>query len=143
MTNTNHLRELIERATKGPWRVGCQYGAPAPHLIDMGSPPSAPFLMLHNGSTSDDCRPINNYAVAHTDGPIDERDASVRLIVALVNQAPAMLDELDALREALKPFADCCEQIADDESDEEWAKFRLLVKDYRRARAALKQGNPT
>ncbi len=54
-------------------------------------------------------------------------------------------DEIDALRaqaarlaEALRPFADCCEQIANDESDEEWAKFRLLVSDYRRAREALK-----
>lgn len=43
------------------------------------------------------------------------------------------------LREALKPFADCCDQIRDDEDDEEWAKFRLLVKDYRRARQALKE----
>jgi hypothetical protein len=33
------------------------------------------------------------------------------------------------------------EWIADDESDEEWAKFRLLVKDYRRARAALEPDN--
>lgn len=41
------------------------------------------------------------------------------------------------LREALKPFADCVDQIDADEDDEEWAKFRLLIKDYRRARAAL------
>lgn len=53
-------------------------------------------------------------------------------------------DELDAARarlaeleEALEPFAKCCEQISDDESEEEWAKFRLIIKDYRRARAAL------
>lgn len=45
--------------------------------------------------------------------------------------------EIARLREALKPFADCMEWISDDESDEEWAKFRLLVKDYRRARQAL------
>jgi hypothetical protein len=46
-------------------------------------------------------------------------------------------DALASARAALKPFADCCEQINDDESDEEWAKFRLLVGDYRRARAFL------
>lgn len=39
--------------------------------------------------------------------------------------------------EALKPFAECCVQIAKTEDDEEWAKFRLLIKDYRRARNAL------
>lgn len=40
--------------------------------------------------------------------------------------------------EALKPFADCCDQIAESESDEEWAKFRLLIGDYRRARDAIR-----
>ena len=39
--------------------------------------------------------------------------------------------------EALEPFAACMEYIASDEDDEEWAKFRLLVKDYRRADAIL------
>jgi len=46
----------------------------------------------------------------------------------------ARVVELEA---ALKPFADCCEEIHRYEDDEEWAKFRLLVKDYRRARKAL------
>jgi len=40
--------------------------------------------------------------------------------------------------DALKPFADCIEQIVDDEDDEEWAKFRLLIKDYRRAAQAIR-----
>lgn len=35
---------------------------------------------------------------------------------------------------ALKPFADCCTQHIDPtEDDEEWAKFRLLIKNYRAA----------
>lgn len=46
-------------------------------------------------------------------------------------------DKLAAMREALKPFADCADQIDPEEDDEEWAKFRLLVSDYRRARQAL------
>ncbi|MCH2239315.1 MAG: hypothetical protein MK060_15655 [Blastomonas sp.] len=46
-------------------------------------------------------------------------------------------EEVERLRAALKPFADCCDQIADDEDDEEWAKFRLLIKDYRAARNAF------
>lgn len=49
----------------------------------------------------------------------------------------AAVTVIERLRSALKPFADCCEQIAADESDEEWAKFRLLIKDYRAARAAI------
>lgn len=55
--------------------------------------------------------------------------------------------ERDEAQEALKPFAECVEQISGDKSDEEWAKFRLLVGDYRRAalayNAALSQAaNP-
>lgn len=45
--------------------------------------------------------------------------------------------QLAEARGALEPFANCCEHITDDEDDEEWAKFRLLIKDYRRAKAAL------
>lgn len=40
---------------------------------------------------------------------------------------------LEELRSALRPFAECAAQIPADESNEEWAKFRLLVKDFRRA----------
>jgi hypothetical protein len=43
----------------------------------------------------------------------------------------------DKLAVALEPFAECCGQIAEHESDEEWAKFRLLIGDYRRATQAL------
>jgi predicted RNA-binding Zn-ribbon protein involved in translation (DUF1610 family) len=50
--------------------------------------------------------------------------------------AVATDEGVERLLEALKPFSDCADQIADDEDDEEWAKFRLLIKDYRRAKAA-------
>jgi hypothetical protein len=43
---------------------------------------------------------------------------------------------------ALKPFADCIEQIKDEEDDEEWAKFRLLIKDYRLAAETFKKFDP-
>jgi hypothetical protein len=47
--------------------------------------------------------------------------------------------QCEALAGALEPFADCCQYISDDEDDEEWAKFRLIISDYRRARAAFAQ----
>lgn len=66
---------------------------------------------------------------------------AARLIGRLVTRRPTLPDDRDAviarMQAALKPFADCCDQISDDESDEEWAKFRLLIGDYRRARIAL------
>ena len=46
------------------------------------------------------------------------------------------------LRDALKPFADCAAQLEGSEDvprapDGEWAKFRLLTDDYRRAARAM------
>lgn len=43
---------------------------------------------------------------------------------------------------ALQPFAGCAEELDATQDtprapDEEWAKFRLLTDDYRRARAAF------
>lgn len=52
-------------------------------------------------------------------------------------ETPNMSEQIKALVEALSPFAECCDQIDRKEDDEEWAKFRLLIKDYRRARDAL------
>lgn len=60
-------------------------------------------------------------------------------IAAMQPQAPATGDVgelVEQVAAALKPFVDCCEWISDDESDEEWAKFRLLIGDYRRAKEA-------
>jgi len=61
---------------------------------------------------------------------------------ALLSAQAVMLEEA---REALEPFAKCAaDWIPDDEDEEEWAKFRLLVKDFHRARSAhakLEAGN--
>lgn len=46
--------------------------------------------------------------------------------------------ENETLRAALQPFADCCEYIKKSEDDDEWAKFRLIIKNYRQARDVLK-----
>jgi len=53
--------------------------------------------------------------------------------------------EIERLREALEPFAKCADELDGSEDvtptpDDEWAKFRLLASDYRKARAALKEG---
>lgn len=79
-------------------------------------------LLDHNG--------IGQVADLIRDGEYDEHEATIAF-------ARHRQQSENALRVALKPFADCCEYIDDDESDEEWAKFRLLIGDYRRARAAL------
>lgn len=56
----------------------------------------------------------------------------------------ALQAENARLREALEPFAKCADDLDGDQDvarvpDNEWAKFRLLASDYRRARAALNQ----
>jgi len=61
-------------------------------------------------------------------------------------EAAARIEALEAenrkLREAIKPFADCADELDGSEwtpraPDGEWAKFRLLTDDYRAAREAL------
>lgn len=47
------------------------------------------------------------------------------------------IEAVPDLLEALRPFAECAEQIGDTEDPEEWAKFRLLIKNYRAARDAV------
>lgn len=60
--------------------------------------------------------------------------SDVRLVWTKIGQCK---EQIKRLREAIKPFSDCIDQIPGDESDEEWAKFRLLVKHYRAARTAF------
>lgn len=72
----------------------------------------------------------NQLTIAYMDGIAEGR-----------KQADRQIDELKAqlivANGALRTFADCCDQIADDEDDDEWAKFRLEIGDYRRAKNAL------
>lgn len=63
---------------------------------------------------------------------------------------PASMALIERLTKALEPFAKCADEIDYDDKerdeptpDDEWAKFRLLVGDYRRARTALSASQPT
>ena len=71
--------------------------------------------------------------VDYDDVDPDEAEDIAKVIVA----APSMIQIIKLAKEALKPFADCCEYINSNESDEEWAKFRLIISDYRRAKVTL------
>lgn len=53
-----------------------------------------------------------------------------------------LLSVVDDMRSAMKPFVDCADQIDADEDGGEWAKFRLLVKDFRAVRKAYIQSDP-
>ena len=72
---------------------------------------------------------------------LDRGSQEAGLAGGLADEAADRIASLEqrvrVLTEAARPFAECCDQIDDEEDDEEWAKFRLLIKDYRRARAAL------
>jgi len=61
-------------------------------------------------------------------------------VQAFAAHARTARERIAVLEDALKPFADCVEQINPEEDDEEWAKFRLLIKDYRRAADAIASG---
>jgi len=81
-----------------------------------------------------------------TNHHIKKNDVEFVLGIKLINDLSRALEQSEAdnarLREALKVFAECCDQIDDDEDDDEWAKFRLEIKDYRLARKALQETQP-
>lgn len=63
---------------------------------------------------------------------------------AFLREPRSQSPDVAALVEALQPFASCADELDYDTKetgreypDDEWAKFRLLVSDYRRARATL------
>ena len=87
----DELEALSALANPAPWQIGSQTGSPSPHVVDFGEPPEAPFAMLYKGGQYKHAK-----AVLHTDGPIDERDASARLIALLRNSVPAILSALRA-----------------------------------------------
>lgn len=86
---------------------------------------------------------------SYRDAGTDPYGPNALLIVEAVNALPTLLARIEALeaenrkiREAIKPFADCADELDGSEwtpraPDGEWAKFRLLTDDYRAARAAL------
>ena len=94
-----------------------------------------------SGDTKELVERLRSYvADGDTHGSLAEHPTTIAVRIDIEKAADALLTnaaEIAGLRDALRPFADCVEQISDDEDDEEWAKFRLLIKDYRRARAAL------
>lgn len=69
----------------------------------------------------------------------DQRSADAAHV--LMTSHAALTERVAVLKNAIRPFADCADELdAEDRewNDEEWAKFRLLVGNYRKARAALK-----
>ena len=85
-------------------------------------------------------------------GPFVDTDPESRWIEETKNNCPhcggsghkddCRTDIADELAKALAPFAKCANELDGDKDvprapDGEWAKFRLLTDDYRRARAAL------
>ncbi|WP_324694553.1 hypothetical protein [Novosphingobium sp. RL4] len=139
--DTDKLRALDEVATSGPWETDHEADEiTRSHDYFVGAEVGGKWRTLMDTVNSD-------HKLIE-----DDRDgeggmawdvigmANAELVAHLRNLVPAILamaEENKRLREALEPFAECCDQIADTEDDGEWAKFRLLVRNYRTARRAL------
>jgi len=76
MTDLAKLRELLEKATKGPWESN------------------------HHGVFSEYGYMVCN--VSATTGKYESEHHNRNLIAALRNEAPALLDEVEAMRAALR-----------------------------------------
>jgi hypothetical protein len=86
MTDIKKLRELLAKATPGPWvvdednREGYKWNN---HIVN------------NEGRIA---------FMAHKPGDNEQWEAAAHLIVAAVNALPALLDEVERLREAAGPF---------------------------------------
>lgn len=95
---TTSLRELVEKASPLPWRIGRMVGVGTlEHVVDMGEPPKAPWMALADGrASSGGMTGWPASGVVHSDDGSSADNA--RLIVAAVNALPGLLDENDELR---------------------------------------------
>lgn len=94
-TDIATLRELVEKATPGPWYVRPNPMRSDGAFIEHGAlePASPYYLDRHEAELRRSREPIAL-------GQLKPEDA--RLVVAAVNALPALLDEVEAMRKALR-----------------------------------------
>lgn len=142
------MRQLLERATAGPWAY-----RPQEH-DDWG-------FIRTTRATEDGWHPVVAIARdvsdhedhdAHRASKTDPAEGNAGLIVAAVNALPSLLTELEALRaergrmvEALEPFAKyrgSDEYLRSASDDGLCQAVSFTAGDYRRARTALQRKEP-
>ena len=111
-TDTARLRELLGAATKGPWEVECVQTSVG-RCFKIG-----PFPSRREDRPNWACVYDDSYGgVSHGN---EELKANAHCITELHNAAPAMLDELDALRA----------RVAELEARAKWRPISEVHEDY-------------
>lgn len=133
-------KAFLAKATEGPWEVEWA-GPDAMHTIR-----SAEYETDEHGFPKD----VDHEVCIVVDSDAEESNA--RAIVWMHNNMPAMIEELERLREALAPFAsfarlfDPCYAHQEDDYPMQHFKHKdgevaiVTVGDWRRARVALNGG---
>ena len=100
--DTKALRALLEKATPGDWRISDEdSGRYIFPMVWKGQRNTNDLALIARfspwaGASQDDRKAV-----------MAEAKANAELAVALVNAAPALLDELDALRRKRETYLDC------------------------------------
>jgi hypothetical protein len=132
------LRALLEKATKGPWgavQVNTRdHGAYDPifvdglwHIFDVAHPGRVPIAIIDHAN---DHHPPTREKAAY--------DAA--LIAAAVNALPALLSELEGLREAVEWYGEQARLARLIHSEGDAGRHALADDGGKRARAALTKG---
>jgi NADPH-dependent ferric siderophore reductase len=124
MTTLDELKRLLKAGTPGPWHVGHS------ELGDDQGPMSIWPDANMVGALIARCGPQQPWQ-----GWYEQPAHDAALIVAAINALPELLDRVERLEAALKPFT----LVGDNESvgDMEIWTYAFYVGDIRRARAAL------
>lgn len=133
----SRLRGLAEAATPGPWHRGAgENGDPQDPMKVWPDERGVGGLIARTGYQ------------APWDGWFQQPAADAAFIAAANPEVViSLINQVEALRAALAPFAACADELDGNEDvprapDGEWAKFRLLTDDYRLARQALSTPSP-
>lgn len=133
MSDYKELREALEKATRVVMFTNAagnyEYGVDPGYIKEFNEVANAEAIAA---------------LLAERDALLDQHHRDSKELRSLCAARDEVREQRDSLRKAIAVFAECADELDGSPQDgiqptpdDEWAKFRLLASDYRRARAAL------
>lgn len=102
MTDLAKLRELLAESSQGEWVA-----------VETGSEKYMAWIVIGTAKDRDTVALVDNRKIEIGTVDVDEANANANLICTLRNEAPALLDEVEKLRAALRGLYDQLDSLED------------------------------